>query len=155
MADENEAKDRMPPGPPPAPRVVEPGSPLDEAQFTYVRSSGPGGQNVNKVASKAVLRWNLEQSTRISDEVRARFRTLYPTRITATGDVVITGDRFRDRLKNRDDCLEKLGELIAAASVRPKRRRPTKPHRGAVEARLREKRSVSARKQGRRGSSDE
>ncbi|MDR1964819.1 MAG: aminoacyl-tRNA hydrolase, partial [Planctomycetaceae bacterium] len=73
----------------------------DEIQFSYVRSSGPGGQNVNKVASKAVLRWNPGKN--LSEPVLLRFRTLFPRCCTDGGEIVITSQRTRDALKNKTD----------------------------------------------------
>ena len=123
--------------------------PDDELSFTYARSGGPGGQNVNKVASKAVLRWSLAQSRSVPDDVKVRFRTLFPSRLTVEGDVVIHSQEFRDQERNRQACLEKLGELLRLATRKPKVRRPTRPSRGSKERRLAAKRERSARKSGR------
>ncbi|MBQ6157503.1 MAG: aminoacyl-tRNA hydrolase [Thermoguttaceae bacterium] len=120
-----------------------------EIEFTYVRSSGPGGQNVNKVASKAVLRWNLGASP-LPDEAKWRFRRLYPSYISEGGDVILTGQRFRDAPKNRTDCLEKLRQMILKSLEKPKKRIPTKPTRGSVRRRLAEKAKHSAKKELRR-----
>ncbi|MBR2694453.1 MAG: aminoacyl-tRNA hydrolase [Thermoguttaceae bacterium] len=123
--------------------------PTAEIEFTYVRSSGPGGQNVNKVSSKAVLRWNLAASE-LPDEAKERFRGLYPSYVSEKGDVIVTGQRFRDAPKNRDDCLEKLRLMIAKSLEKPKKRIPTKPTRGSVRRRLVEKAKHSAKKELRR-----
>ena len=123
--------------------------PMTEIEFTYVRSSGPGGQNVNKVASKAVLRWNLAASS-LSDEAKGRFRQIYPSYVSEGGDVILTGQRFRDAPKNRIDCLEKLRQMILKALEKPKKRIPTKPTRGSVRRRLAEKARHSAKKELRR-----
>ena len=122
---------------------------MDEIELTYVRSSGPGGQNVNKVASKAVLRWNLGASP-LSDEAKGRFRRLYPSYVSEGGDVILTGQRFRDAPKNRDDCLEKLRQMILKALEKPKKRIPTKPTRGSIRRRLAAKAKHSAKKELRR-----
>lgn len=123
--------------------------PMAEIEFSYVRSSGPGGQNVNKVSSKAVLRWNLPASP-LPDEAKARFREFYPSYVSEKGDVILTGQRFRDAPKNRDDCLEKLREMILKSLEKPKKRIPTKPTRGSVRRRLAEKAKHSAKKELRR-----
>src|SRR2546422_2368301 len=83
-----------------------------ELQWSFVRSSGPGGQNVNKVASKAVLRWDLAGSPSVPAEVKARLRTLQRRRITGDGELLLTSQRFRDQERNRLDCLDKLREMI-------------------------------------------
>lgn len=129
--------------------------PEDELHWTYVRSSGPGGQNVNKVASKAVLRWNLMASSSVPEWVKARLRTLQRRRVTGEGDLVLSSQRYRDQERNRQDCLEKLQEMLRQASELPKVRKATKPHRGAHAARLREKKLRSAVKSQRRGPTDE
>ena len=123
--------------------------PMAEIEFSYVRSSGPGGQNVNKVSSKAVLRWNLPASP-LPDEAKERFRALYPSYISEKGDVILTGQRFRDAPKNRDDCLEKLRRMIGRSLEKPKKRIPTKPTLGSVRRRLAEKAKHSAKKELRR-----
>jgi ribosome-associated protein len=129
--------------------------PEDELEWTYVRSGGPGGQNVNKVASKAVLRWNVAASPSLPADVKARLRTAQANRITAGGDLVLTSQRYRDQERNRQDCLDKLREIIARAAARPKARRKTKPTRGSQEARLRAKKRRAATKAGRRRGAEE
>src|SRR6478672_8286326 len=96
-----------------------------ELQFTYVRSSGPGGQNVNKVSSKAVLRWRVITSAALPPEVRSRFLARYKSRLTTEGDLLISSQRYRDQGRNIEDAREKLREMILAVAVPPKRRRPT------------------------------
>ena len=129
--------------------------PETEFVWSYVRSGGPGGQNVNKVASKAVLRWNVTASPSLPEDVKARLRARQANRITAEGDLVLTSQRFRDQERNRQDCLDKLREMIAEAAVRPKARRKTKPTRGSQEARLRAKKRRAATKAGRRRGAEE
>jgi ribosome-associated protein len=129
--------------------------PDHELTWSFVRSGGPGGQNVNKVASKAVLRWDLAGSPSVPDDIKARLRTLQRRRVTGTGDLVLTSQRFRDQDRNREDCLQKLREMLVEAAARPKPRRATKPRRGAREARLQEKRRRSAAKAARRGPIEE
>ena len=99
--------------------------PDDEFLWSYVRSGGPGGQNVNKVASKAVLRWDVAASPNLPEDVKARLRSQEANRITADGKLVLTSQRYRDQERNRQDCLDKLREMIASAATRPKTRRKT------------------------------
>ena len=88
--------------------------PLDEMRFTVSRSSGPGGQNVNKVNSKVTLHWNVRHSPSLPHDVRERFLVAYSHRLTNDGDVVIYSQKHRDQPQNRADCLEKLRQLILA-----------------------------------------
>jgi ribosome-associated protein len=124
--------------------------PLEEFSFTFVRSSGPGGQNVNKVNNKAVLRWPVAASPSLPAPVRERFTRRYASRITTEGELVMTSQRYRDQGRNVDDCLEKLREMLAAVAAAPVRRKRTKPSRGSIERRLEAKRHTSSRKQNRR-----
>jgi ribosome-associated protein len=113
--------------------------PLREIQFQFVRSSGAGGQNVNKVSSKAVLRWNVRESPSLPQYVRARLLAQNARRVTNEGELVLTSQRFRDQGRNVADCLEKLHALVRAASFVPKARHATRPTRGSRERRLDEK----------------
>src|SRR4051812_43223566 len=101
-----------------------------EFEFTFARSSGPGGQNVNKVNSKALLRWNPVQSESLPDPVRARFLSRFGTRLTADGSIVISSDRYRDQSMNRDDCVNKLKAMLLEVAYPPKPRKKTRPTRG-------------------------
>lgn len=120
--------------------------PESELEWSFVRSSGPGGQNVNKVASRAVLRWNVAASPSLPAEIKARLRALNPRRITSEGDLLLSSQRFRDQERNRQDCLEKLRQLILQAAARPRPRKATKPTRASHERRLQVKRRRSNRK---------
>lgn len=124
--------------------------PLGEVRFSYVRSRGPGGQNVNKVNSKAVLRWNANTSQALPADIRSRFLERYVRRINDEGDLVLTSQRFRDQGRNVADCLAKLQQLILDVAVAPTRRIPTRPSRGVKERRLKNKQAKSQRKQMRR-----
>ena len=120
--------------------------PLDEFVWTYARSGGPGGQNVNKVESKAVLRWPMARSERIEPRVKARIRELFPSRVTEEGELVIASQEYRDRERNRETCLAKLADMIRRAAERPTPRRPTKPSKGSKLRRLDAKKRASTRK---------
>jgi len=122
--------------------------PLSEIEITYARSSGPGGQNVNKVSSKARLRWNLN-SGRLDSEIVERFKKLYPSWTTETGEVVIASQISRDAPRNRVACLRKLRDAILKASKKPKKRIPTKPTYGSILRRLDAKKRLSAKKKDR------
>jgi len=123
----------------------------DELQFTFVRSAGPGGQNVNKVNTKAVLRWAVAASPSLDNAVRARFLTRYSSRLTTAGELILTSQQFRDQSRNRADCLEKLQKMLAAVAVAPRRRKKTRPSRASVERRLTGKLHRGEKKRGRRG----
>lgn len=124
--------------------------PIEEFTFTYARSGGPGGQNVNKVSSKVLLRWKPADSPSLPDEVKARFLAQQQSKLTTEGELLITSEKTRDQKKNYDDCLEKLREMILPAAKPPKKRKKTRPTRGSVERRLSEKRRESERKTGRK-----
>jgi ribosome-associated protein len=124
--------------------------PLEEFEFTYARSSGPGGQNVNKVNSKAQLRWPMLQSPSLPPDVRERFLKQFAGKLTVEGELLIVSQRYRDQGRNVDDCLEKLREMVRSVALAPKKRRPTKPSRAAKERRLKSKQEVSQKKQQRR-----
>ncbi|MBL9084469.1 MAG: aminoacyl-tRNA hydrolase [Planctomycetales bacterium] len=126
--------------------------PPAELEFTYARSSGPGGQNVNKVNSKAVLRWQATTSPSLPEAVRTRFLAKYGSRLTVDGELLITSERYRDQPRNIDDCLEKLREMLLSVAVAPKKRKKTKPSRASKERRLDSKKRDSTKKQNRRWS---
>lgn len=125
--------------------------PLDEFQFDYVRSGGPGGQNVNKVASKAVLRWRPGESPSLPPMVRERLVRAIASKLTTEGELIITSQKTRDQGRNAEDCLEKLRVLVLAAATPPKVRRPTKPTKASQEKRLEEKTRRGEVKRLRRG----
>lgn len=124
--------------------------PLAELRFRFARSSGPGGQNVNKVESKAVLHWDLGASRAVPAAVRTRFRSRFARRITSDGVLVLSSQRHRERERNVADCLAKLRAMLAEVEKPEKPRRPTRPGRAAKERRLAEKRRASRRKAERR-----
>lgn len=110
--------------------------PAEELEVSWVRSSGPGGQNVNKTSNKAVVRWNVRSSPALRDDVKARFLARFASRITLGGDILVTSDRFRDQPRNLEDCVEKLTAMLAEVAVAPIKRRATKPGRAAKERRI-------------------
>jgi ribosome-associated protein len=114
--------------------------PDEELEERFVRSSGPGGQNVNKVASAVELRFDVRASTTLPEAVRDRLLARRDRRMTAEGVLVIHAQRFRTQERNREDARERLHALIEACREAPKPRVATKPTRGAVERRLGSKR---------------
>ncbi len=129
--------------------------PLREFRFTFARSSGPGGQKVNKVSTKATLRWPVLRTASLPEPVRGRLLAKHRRRVTAGGDLLISSQRFRDAGRNVADCLEKLRKMIAEAAAVPKPRKPTGPTRASVRRRLDRKRKHSRKKQLRRDPSNE
>ncbi len=128
--------------------------PLSDLRLTFSRSSGPGGQNVNKVNSKVTLHWNVVSSPYLPDDVRQRFLVRYRSRISADGEIVLYSQNHRDQLRNRLDCLEKLRQLILSVRRPPRRRRKTLPSRAARERRLQDKHRHSDKKRQRRRPAD-
>ena len=121
----------------------------DELQFEYIRASGPGGQNVNKVATAVQLRFDARTSPSLPEEVRGRLIRLAGKRVTGEGVLVIEARRFRTQEQNRYDALEKFYELLKKAYEKPKQRRKTKPTKASHEKRLKEKKVRSEVKRGR------
>jgi ribosome-associated protein len=110
--------------------------PMSEFRWEFARSSGPGGQNVNKVQSKAVLRWNPRESRSLPEDVRARLIEAQATRLNRLGELLVSSQRTRDQGRNMDDCLEKVRRLVLAAAVPPKVRRATRPTAASQERRV-------------------
>lgn len=137
--------------------VIQPGLSIPEAElsWTAVRASGPGGQNVNKVASKVELRFDFEHSRVLGEAVKARLRKLAAQRLDANGNILITSQATRNQPQNLADARRRLAELVRRALVVPKRRVRTKPSRAAREARLAEKRRHAEKKQTRRAAREE
>jgi ribosome-associated protein len=111
----------------------------DEIEISFIRSSGPGGQNVNKVSTAAQLRFDLENSPSLSAPVKTRAAKLAGARLTQGGEIVITANRFRTRPLNRDDAVARLVELLRDAAIPPKPRRATRPTLASKTRRLESK----------------
>jgi ribosome-associated protein len=124
--------------------------PDDEFAWKFARAGGPGGQNVNKVESKAMLVWRLRDSRVLPDDVKDRLQKLFPRFVTTDRTVIVASQRHRDQDRNRQDCVQKLRAMILEASKRPRVRKPTKPTRGARLRRLEAKKRRSALKRERR-----
>lgn len=117
-------------------RVTIPGAELSVA---FARSGGPGGQNVNKVATKVELRWRPGESSVLAPEDRQWLLGRLRGRLTSDGDLIVTSSRTRDQLRNREDARARMARLVAQALERPKPRKRTRPTKQAVERRLGEK----------------
>ena len=115
-----------------------------ELEERFVRASGPGGQNVNKLSSAVQLRFDVRRSPSLATDVRLRLERLAGRRLTRDGVLVIMAQRHRTQERNRQDALDRLIELIQRASVAPTPRRPTKPTRGSKERRLATKKNRSS-----------
>lgn len=124
--------------------------PEAELRFSFARSGGPGGQNVNKVSSKATLHWDVTASPSLPDDVKQRFLAKFRSRITTQGEIVITSQESRDQPKNIQKCLDKLRDMLLEILVPPKKRRPTKPTKGSKVRRLNDKKRDSQTKANRR-----
>jgi ribosome-associated protein len=125
-----------------------------ELEWDFIRSSGPGGQNVNKVATAVQLRFDAGRSRGLPEDVRERLIRLAGRRMTSDGFLVIHARRFRSQEGNRKDALARLEDLIRRALVRPAVRRPTRPSRSAKQRRLEAKKRRAVLKQERSGRSD-
>lgn len=133
----------------PRPLVVndETAIPGSEINLSFARSAGPGGQNVNKVNSKAVLHWNVAASASLPETVKARFLQRFASRINQAGELVLSSDRHRDQPRNVTDCYEKLRHLVLTVLVPPRPRKKTRPSRSSIERRLQQKRTGAQKKQ--------
>ncbi len=121
----------------------------DELHWQFIRASGPGGQNVNKVATAVQLRFNVRRSDSLPQEVRERLLRQQAHRLTAEGELLIEAKRFRSQERNRQDALKRLLALILLATVKPKVRLPTKPTLASKQRKRVEKQRQSEIKRGR------
>jgi ribosome-associated protein len=126
----------------------------NELQFSFARSSGPGGQNVNKVATAAQLRFDVNRSS-LPLEVKDRLRHLTANKITTDGELLIEAKRYRTQEQNREDALNRFIDLLQRAFEKPKTRRKTKPTRESKERRLQKKKQRSEIKRARQDTSFE
>ena len=124
--------------------------PMSDITFTFSRSGGPGGQNVNKVNSKAIMRWSIVNTPHVPAEIVSRFMAKFGTRVTIEGDLILMSQRHRDQPSNVADCLEKLQEMLGSVVERPIVRRATKPTKSSQMKRVNTKREHSKRKEQRR-----
>jgi len=133
------------------PLEITPALRIDDAELEerFVRASGPGGQNVNKVSTAVQLRFDVGRSRTLTDEVRARLRTIAGSRMTDEDVLVIDARSHRTQGQNREDARARLAEFIRRALVRPKRRRKTRPGAAAKQRRLDTKKLRAKTKQGR------
>jgi ribosome-associated protein len=127
---------------------ITPNIALSESEviFTFIRASGPGGQNVNKVATAALLRFNVMRSDSLPEDVRTRLLSHLGKKITTEGELLIKADRYRTQERNKQDALQRLAELIRHAAIPPKKRKKTKPSYGSVQRRLSTKKLHSKNK---------
>jgi ribosome-associated protein len=130
---------------------ITPAIVIEEAELEerFVRASGPGGQNVNKVATAVELRFDAARSPTLTDEVRERLRNVAGSRMTQDGVIVIDARRHRTQAGNRQDARARLVDLLRQAAAKPKRRRKTKPTAGSIERRVTSKKRRSEIKRGR------
>ena len=123
---------------------------LSEVKFSFIASPGPGGQNVNKVATGVLLRFNVRQATGMSEAVRARLMALCASQLTGQGELIIKATRHRTQERNKQDALDRLCYWLKRAAVVPKTRKKTKPTRASKERRLTAKRKLGEKKLGRK-----
>ena len=126
-----------------------------ELLFSFSKSSGPGGQNVNKVNTKVTLAWNIIKSKSITESVRSRLLYQQANRIREGGTLMITSQRYRSQQRNLEDCLHKLEVLLEAATVVPKNRKRSLPSAKSMAERIRRKRLQARKKQTRRRPRDD
>ncbi len=139
------------------PLTIRPGLelPARELHYEFARSGGPGGQNVNKVETKVLLRFRALSSPTLSEDARSAIRRRLSTRLTSDGEILIHAARHRERERNIEDARERLAALLRAALAEPKARRATRPTRGSQQRRRATKDRRSALKRARRGSHDD
>lgn len=120
-----------------------------ELEFTTSRSSGPGGQNVNKVNSKVTLRWNVKQSAVLTPEEKELLQQKFSSRLTSDGEILLSAQDKRSQLQNKEEVIVKLESLLQNAQAKKKKRKPTRPSKGAVQSRLDKKKKHSDKKKNR------
>ncbi len=120
--------------------------PFSEFSFTFARSGGPGGQNINKVNTKVMMYWNLPKTTCCSEAILERFRQKYSQYILEDGQVQVISQKFRNQKANIEDCIEKLEEMLNSVAMAPKIRRATKPKKSSILKRLQTKKRDGEKK---------
>ena len=123
--------------------------PIHELSFSYSRSGGPGGQNVNKVNTKATLQWNVLTSNALPFDVHQRFVKKYQKKLSEEGVISIVSQKYRSQTQNTEDAISKLHEMIESVAIAPKERKKTKPSKSAINKRLNQKKVHSDKKKSR------
>lgn len=129
--------------------------PYTELEMTAITGSGPGGQNVNRSATRIAMRWNVKTSRALDDAQRTRVLGVLGSRLDSDGNIRIVAGEHRSQLQNRAEAMARLSQLVARALVVQKKRKATKPTRGSIEKRLTEKKQRSSTKRDRRSSHDD
>ncbi|HTK05064.1 MAG TPA: alternative ribosome rescue aminoacyl-tRNA hydrolase ArfB [Candidatus Eisenbacteria bacterium] len=137
------------------PHMVPSLVPEHEIDMAFVRSSGPGGQNVNKTSTKAQLRWNVGASQAFTDDQKSAIRAFAGGRLTDADEIVLASDAERSQPQNKAEVIRRLQQLVAAALAPKKARKPTKVSKSQKRRRLHDKRAVSEKKSSRRPPSDD
>jgi ribosome-associated protein len=127
----------------------------DELKEEFFQSSGPGGQNVNKVSTAVRLRFNVRNTTSLPPDVKQRLFDAMSNSITSAGEIIIEAQRYRTQMKNREDATQRLAQLIKKFLIPPKKRRKTKPTKGSVKRRLDSKKQRGSLKKLRSASNDD
>jgi len=126
--------------------------PESEIKLSFSRSSGKGGQNVNKVSTKAEVRWQIDSSTALTDEQKAKIKKKYPNRINEMGEFIVVSQKARTQKQNRETAIHRLNKLVREALIPEKERIPTNPSKASKERRLEEKKRQAKKKKLRRKS---
>ena len=122
----------------------------NDIKETFAKSSGPGGQHVNKVSTQVQLRFNVINSIKISDNMLNRLKNISGSKLKGNGDLIITSSKHKSQIRNRKNALDKLIYLLREASKKPKNRKSTYPKKSSIEKRLKNKRAHSLKKKDRR-----